>query len=210
MMLYEFVIDIDRQGVKYYRILEARLAVLELFGFVQADKFPRMVASLTHGMLKQVSTSLSTKVNRAPRYYDTWPLGILLRFTGNDTPAEQLGGNELMARTAALLMILIPCRPVAMIRMDCARARWAEPERVLVVPAKEKMGRGRGYTELVLRKMNNESLCPLRHYLLFATASEEIGCRRLVFLFHGRETVRPIGAAAQAVEAAARKSGNRP
>jgi hypothetical protein len=28
------------------------------------------------------------------------------------------------------------------------------------------MDEGRGYTELVMRKMDNESLCPLRHYLL--------------------------------------------
>jgi hypothetical protein len=49
IMLYELTIDIDRQGVKDYRIREARLAVFELFEFVQADKFPRMVASPTHG-----------------------------------------------------------------------------------------------------------------------------------------------------------------
>jgi hypothetical protein len=81
-----------------------------------------MVASLTHGILKQASVSLSAKVSRAPRYHDIWPLGLLLRFMQNDTPAEQLGGSELMRRTAALFMISIPCRPIAMIRMDCARA----------------------------------------------------------------------------------------
>jgi hypothetical protein len=140
------------------------LAVLELFEFVQADMFPRMVVSLIHGMLKETSTSLSTKMKRTPRYHGIWPLSILLRFMQDDTTAEKLGGNELMARTAALFMIFSPCRPVAMIRMDCARARWAEPERVLVVPAKEKMDKGRGYTELVLKKMDNELLCPLRHY----------------------------------------------
>jgi hypothetical protein len=52
MMVYEFMMDMDWQDVKYYKILEARLAVFELFEFVQADKFPKMVASLTHGMLK--------------------------------------------------------------------------------------------------------------------------------------------------------------
>jgi hypothetical protein len=93
----------------------------------------------------------------------------------NDTQAEQLGGSELMARTAALFMIFIPCRPVAMIRMDCARARWAEPERVLVVPAKEKMDKGRGYTGLELRKMDNESLCPLHHYLLLQRRARGLG-----------------------------------
>jgi hypothetical protein len=78
-------------------------------------------------------------------------------------------------------MIFIPCRPVAMIRMDCARARWAEPERVLVVPAKEKMDKGRGYTELVLRKMNNESLCPLRHYLLLQRRAKGLGADGSLF-----------------------------
>jgi hypothetical protein len=129
MMAYELMIVMDRQGVKDYRIREARLAVFELFEFVQSEKFPRMVASLTHGILKQASTSLSAKVNRAPRFHDIWPLGLPLRFMQNDTPAEQLGGSELMVRTAALFIKFIPCRPPAMTRMDCARARWAHPLR---------------------------------------------------------------------------------
>jgi hypothetical protein len=91
MMIYEFMIDMDRQEVKDYRIREARLAVFELFEFVQGERFPRMVASLTHGILKQASASLSAKVNRAPRYHDIWPLGLFPWFMQNDTPAEQLG-----------------------------------------------------------------------------------------------------------------------
>jgi hypothetical protein len=90
MMTYEFMIDMGRQGVKDYRIREARLAVFELFEFAQGEKFPRMVASLTYGILKQASASLNARVNRAPRYHDIWPLGQLLRFMQNDTPAEQL------------------------------------------------------------------------------------------------------------------------
>jgi hypothetical protein len=100
-MIYEFVIDMDRQGVKDYRILEGKLAAFELFEFVRSEKFPRMVASLTHGILKQASTSLSAKVNRAPRYHDICPLGVLLQFIQNDTPAEQMGGSTLMARIVA-------------------------------------------------------------------------------------------------------------
>jgi hypothetical protein len=37
MMMYEFMIDMDRQGVKDFRIWEARLAVFELFKFVQSE-----------------------------------------------------------------------------------------------------------------------------------------------------------------------------
>jgi hypothetical protein len=67
--IYEFVMDMDRQGVKNYRIREAKLAVFELFELVQSEEFPRILASLTHGILKQASTSLSANVNRAPRYH---------------------------------------------------------------------------------------------------------------------------------------------
>jgi hypothetical protein len=69
-----------------------------------------------------------------------------------------------MARTAALFMIFIPCRTIAMTRMDCVKARWKEAERVLIVPAKEKMDKGRGYTELVLRELDVEAFCPVRHF----------------------------------------------
>jgi hypothetical protein len=181
MMLAEFMIDMDRQGVKDYRIREARLAVFELFEFVQGDKFPRIVAGMTHGLLKQVSAALTSKVNRAPRYHDIWPLGVLLRFIRSDSPAESLSGSELMARTAALSMIFISCRPLAMTRMDCARARWAEKGHVLIILAKERMDRGKGYTELVLRRIDNESLYPPRHYLLLERRARRLGAGGSLF-----------------------------
>jgi site-specific recombinase XerD len=53
--------------------------------------------------------------------------------------------------------------------------RWIEAGRVLFVPAKEKMDRGRGYTELVLRKIEIEALCPLRHALLLKRRAEGLG-----------------------------------
>jgi hypothetical protein len=52
MMLYDFIIGTDRHGLKEYRMREARLTMLELFEFVWSDKFPRIVASLTHEILK--------------------------------------------------------------------------------------------------------------------------------------------------------------
>jgi site-specific recombinase XerD len=35
--------------------------------------------------------------------------------------------------------------------------------------------KGRGYTELVLRKMDNKALCPLRHYLLLQRRASGLG-----------------------------------
>jgi hypothetical protein len=73
---------------------------------------------------------------------------------------------KLIGRTTALLMISIPCRPISMIKLDWSRIRWVEAGRVLAVPVKEKMDRGRGYTEFLIRRIEIEVLCPLRHALL--------------------------------------------
>jgi hypothetical protein len=181
MLFGLFLISIDRQVVKDYRIREAKLAVLELFEFVQRDKFGDLVASCASGFLKMVSVTVSSKVHRAARYHDIWPLRLLLQHIQNGAPAEQLDGTKLMARTAVLMMIFIPCRPVAMIRMDWSRVRWIEAGSVLLVPAQEKMDRGRGYTELVIRKIEIEALCPLRHALLLKQRAEGLGTNDSLF-----------------------------
>jgi hypothetical protein len=65
MLIRGFMISMGRQGVKDYRIREAKLAVLELFEFVQRDKFEDLVAICASGFLKMVSVTVSSKVHRA-------------------------------------------------------------------------------------------------------------------------------------------------
>jgi hypothetical protein len=174
MLIGEFMISVDRQGVKDYRIREAKLAVLELFEFVERGKFADLVASCASDFLKMVSVTVSSKTHRAARYYDILPLRVRLQHIQNGAPAEQLDDTKLMARTAALMMIFTPCRPVAVIRMDWSRMRWIWAGRVLLVPVKKKMDRGRDYTELVLRKIEIEALCPLRLALLLKQRAEAL------------------------------------
>jgi hypothetical protein len=76
MMIAGFMIAMDRLGVRDYRIREARPAVQEPFEFVQQPKYASLVAS---SLLKSISAAISTKVNRAAKYHDIWPLGVLLR-----------------------------------------------------------------------------------------------------------------------------------
>jgi hypothetical protein len=70
LLIGEFMISMDRQGVKDYRIREAKFAVLELLEFVQRDKFGDLVAGCASGFLKMVSVTVSSKVHRAARYHD--------------------------------------------------------------------------------------------------------------------------------------------
>jgi hypothetical protein len=79
MLIGKFMISIDRRGVKDYRTRAAKFAVLELLEFVQRSKFADLVVSCTSGFLKMVSATVSSKVRRAVRYHDIWPLRVLLR-----------------------------------------------------------------------------------------------------------------------------------
>jgi hypothetical protein len=57
MLIHELMISIDKQGMKDCRIRGARLAVQELFEFVQRDKYADLVASCVDRFLKMVSTT---------------------------------------------------------------------------------------------------------------------------------------------------------
>ena len=173
ILVADFVVSLDLQQVKDYRIAEAKLAVQELFETIRPGS-ARVI--LESPVLRSIMISISAKVKRASRYLDIWPLGQLLDFIQRGPPSESLGYRDLAARTAAILMIFVPCRPVAMIRMDCSKWRWREQEGVLIVPAKEKTDRGRGWTELVVRRLDVAEFCPYRHLTLLLKRAAELGC----------------------------------
>jgi hypothetical protein len=62
MLSGEFMITMGRQGVKDYRIREAKLAVQELLEFVQRNKFEALVARCIYAFLKIVFTTVSLRV----------------------------------------------------------------------------------------------------------------------------------------------------
>jgi hypothetical protein len=178
IMVGTFCIALDMVGVKDYCIGEARLAVVDLFEFLQ----PLMYSSLLHsGFVKSIMTSISTKIKRAPKYLDMWPLGKLLRYIQSGPAAEDLCWSDLMPRAAAVFVIFIPCRPIVMIRMDGTKESWRAERKALVVGTREKTDKGRGYTELVLRALPQKNLCPLSLYCLLKSRAAQLGARGALF-----------------------------
>jgi hypothetical protein len=79
-----------------------KLAIFELFAFFQPDKSATLEVSVSHGILKMVSMSLSIRVKWTTMYHDFWLLRVLLQLIQNDTLMEELSGSCLIACTAAL------------------------------------------------------------------------------------------------------------
>ena len=178
VLVANFIVAMDAQGVKAYRIREAKVAVVELMEML----FPALFASLqSSGLIKSMMTAVSSKTRRTARYHDIWSLHVLLDHIKAGPKAETLGGSDLMARAAALFMVFIPCRPVAMLRMDVDRAVWRAEEQILVVPSREKTDKGRGSTELAIRQMKDEQLCPLHAFRLLRQRAQRLGSGSCLF-----------------------------
>ena len=63
----DFVVSLDRQGVKDYRIKEAKLAVQEMLEPLRPDD---IYAMRNNAQLNSILMSISSKVNRASRYHE--------------------------------------------------------------------------------------------------------------------------------------------
>ena len=157
LVISDFVVYMDRQRTPEKKIREAVVAAKEIFGFFRPELVPAMAAD---NVLRTLVASAAAKVNRAPRYAAIWPLQQLLRFIANGPLNEALSRRDLMARAAAVFMILIPARPVGMFRMNPFRSRKDATGNNIIVSTKEKTDRGRGRTEFILRSMENKNLCP--------------------------------------------------
>jgi hypothetical protein len=66
--------------------------------------------------------------------------------------------------------------------MQPDRARWDSGRVNIIVPAKEKMDKGSGYSEFVIRPLQNKSLCPLKHFLLLKKEAEDRGYDNVLWI----------------------------
>jgi hypothetical protein len=77
-----------------------------------------------------------------------WDVGILLYHNRNGKLPERLAPSEVMTRTAALLKMFVPLRPIALIRLDFSEKRtrkivirWRFPPGRKLTSKKRRLGR---------------------------------------------------------------------
>ena len=147
-------------------------AVKELMPLPRSDATPFCDGN---SILETTLAGLAQVIRRIARYRKMWRLEVLLQHIRNGPPAASLGYRDLMARTAAVFMVFVPCRPITMLRISPNREIWAKDRQFVEIPAKEKMGKGQRETALVIRKASCKELCPLTLYLLLKEAASNCG-----------------------------------
>jgi integrase len=171
------------------------ILVADFVFFMQAAKTPpykrrnalpavTLLFSLTHPLhhlstneyLRSAVRGTVSTIKQQSRYRDIWDLSILLDYIRNGPPAEELSWEELMARTVALMMIFIPLRPAAMLRLNPSKERRSEANASIEVLSHDKTDSKSAATWVVIRPLEDKKLCPLTQYELQKSGAQARGC----------------------------------
>jgi hypothetical protein len=86
-----------------------------------------------------------------------------------------------MGLSAAVLIVFLPCRPVALTGLDAESERTRPLDGNLVVSAQEKTDFGGGKTELVIRSAPEDRLSPRYYYDLLRARAIRVGVTNALF-----------------------------
>jgi hypothetical protein len=173
----DFVVDMAAREVSQHARQETQPAVQDLYHAIG-----RKVDFADNYFLRVLTRNTSAKIKSKPRYTTIWKLGILLRYICSLPEPESLPWSQLMAVSVAVFMIFVPCRTVALTRIDPTTATVDPLTGQIKVRAKEKTDFGQGQSELLFRSLPNARLSPKRYFDLLAKRSLQKGCGNRLFV----------------------------
>jgi hypothetical protein len=109
---------------------EATRAIQDLYDALGMD-----VKLLDHSFIRTIRRNVNASVRHAPKDTTIWPIGLFTQHVREGPDPTKMPWPDLMGVSAGVLMTLLPCRPVALVRMDLSKVRTRESDGALIVPA---------------------------------------------------------------------------
>jgi hypothetical protein len=175
-VLADFVAYMQEVDTPQSHRTESIPAVKELFrilGITQALK--------ENEFLTGIIRSTAKRVNHQSKYRQIWDVGILLDHIRGVRPLHKLNGSQLATRTAAILMMFVPLRVIALTRLDPSREKASPIAGSVEVPTREKTDAKAAETWAVIRPGPDPALCPLRHYRMLKQHVRTLGVTDALF-----------------------------
>jgi integrase len=97
---------------------------------------------------------------------------------------------DLEGLAAAIFIVFLPCRPIALIRMDVLRARTRRSDGAIIVPAQEKTDSAKGRTEIVFRTASNPRLSTRFYYDILLRRAQSLGVFDALFCSDAGQTYK--------------------
>jgi integrase len=129
-------------------------------------------------------------VKAAPKNTVIWPLSLFVQYACTCPDPETLPWLELEGLAAANFIVFIPCRPIALIRLDVQRARVRRSDNAVIVPAQEKTDTVKSRTELVFRASSNRRTSTRYYYDILSKRAQRLGVTDALFCSESGKTYK--------------------
>jgi integrase len=125
--------------------------------------------------------TINIAIKKPPSDTTIWPVEVFTQYARECQPPGKQEWPDLIGLAAAAFVTMVPCRPVALIRIDPTRVKTRNDGQALMVLAHEKTNFGRGLTSLTIRKVPEERLSPWFYFTLLARKSRRLRCPNALF-----------------------------
>jgi hypothetical protein len=151
----------------------------------------RDVRISVHPMVKTLRRNVTTQGKKAPAYEVFWPIQVYTQYVREGPNPSREPWPILMGLAAANLVVFVPCRTIALIKIDPSKSRIFPADGSLIIPAQEKTDTGKGQTEFVIRSAPEKWLYPRFYVDCLLNRAQSLGnLRRLVLLWERQEVQR--------------------
>jgi integrase len=169
-------IDNPKQGVSEYQKKDVVPAVVSLFNILRRD-----VKLTENQFVSTLRRNVSAVIKKAPKQMTIWPLAIFIRFVRAGPLPSEMAWYLLMAIAAAILMIYLPCRVIALTRLELDTEERDPDGGWVKVMTQEKTDSGRSRTQLVFRSNKEKRLSPLFYYDTLSDRATGLGVTDAIF-----------------------------
>jgi hypothetical protein len=140
--------------------------------------------------LRTIRRNVNTYTKVAPKDTLIWPLSIFTHYANTCPDPDTMWWTDLEGLAAAIFIVFLPCRPIALIRMDVLRARTRRSDGAIIVPAQEKTDSAKGRTEFVFRTASNPRLSTRFYYDILLRRAQSLGVYDALFCSDAGQTYK--------------------
>jgi hypothetical protein len=145
------------------------------------DRLRRDVKLNGSSIVQTLRRNTTVSIKTAPKDYVIGPIAVFTEYARKCQEPEEQPCADLMGLSAAVFVVFLPCRPVALTRMNVGTERIRPLDGNLVVKAQEKTDFGRGKTGLVIRSAPEDRLSPRYYYDLLRARARGLGVTNSLF-----------------------------
>jgi hypothetical protein len=146
------------------------------------DIIGRNVKLVDNSWASSLFRTTSTIIKKGPRYVTIWKLEPFLLHIASLFPPDNLPWNRLMGIAAAIFLIFVPCRTIALIRIDPTAATADDEDESLMAVTKEKTDRGGNQSVIWIRKMHLQAISPRYYWNVLVRRGKRLKCPTALFV----------------------------